>query len=322
MGDETEEREELLNTILELRRRIAGLEKQHSGTTDCPPPVSETALLPGNHFQELVEPPQPLRSGYESTETIDLRSLLTRDVSESGSFEVRGEIWATTFGKLMQALPIPALLIDEYLDIVVANQACGRFTPVYEEVQGKPFPSLVIGSSAARAARSLLRSVFDDRKPRVAEGTLRIDNATLWARMTFRPIRMMGSRFVLMLLEDLTPQKLQLRENERLLLELEKRVAKRTEDLRKTNEHLMREIAERKRAEEEREKVVVELQQALADVKKLSGFLPICASCKKIRDDEGYWQEIEQFITEHSEALFSHGLCPECAQRLYPGFAR
>lgn len=55
-----------------------------------------------------------------------------------------------------------------------------------------------------------------------------------------------------------------------------------------------------------------------AEVKTLSGFLPICASCKKIRDDEGYWNQIEAYIHEHSEAKFSHGICPECAKKLYP----
>jgi sigma-B regulation protein RsbU (phosphoserine phosphatase) len=61
-----------------------------------------------------------------------------------------------------------------------------------------------------------------------------------------------------------------------------------------------------------------ELQDALAQVKKLSGLLPICASCKKIRDDEGYWQQIEGYIRTHSEADFTHGICPDCAVKLYP----
>lgn len=63
-----------------------------------------------------------------------------------------------------------------------------------------------------------------------------------------------------------------------------------------------------------------ELETALAKVKLLSGLLPICASCKKIRDDEGYWQQIEVYIREHSEAQFSHGICPECMVKLYPEF--
>ncbi len=60
------------------------------------------------------------------------------------------------------------------------------------------------------------------------------------------------------------------------------------------------------------------LEKALTKVKQLSGLLPICASCKNIRDDKGYWSQIELYISEHSEAEFSHGLCPDCAKTLYP----
>ena len=63
------------------------------------------------------------------------------------------------------------------------------------------------------------------------------------------------------------------------------------------------------------------VEQALADVKVLSGLLPICASCKKIRDDRGYWNQLEQYIGDHSQAAFSHGICPDCVQRLYPEVA-
>jgi hypothetical protein len=61
-----------------------------------------------------------------------------------------------------------------------------------------------------------------------------------------------------------------------------------------------------------------ELTAAMADVKRLSGLIPICSSCKRIRDDEGYWEQIESYIRDRSEASFSHGICPECVQRLYP----
>ena len=64
-----------------------------------------------------------------------------------------------------------------------------------------------------------------------------------------------------------------------------------------------------------------ELEQALAEIKTLQGFIPICASCKKIRNDEGYWQQIEQYIQERSDAQFSHGICPECIQTQYPEIA-
>jgi PleD family two-component response regulator len=61
-----------------------------------------------------------------------------------------------------------------------------------------------------------------------------------------------------------------------------------------------------------------QLQKALDEVKILSGFLPICSSCKNIRDDKGYWNQIENYISKHSEAEFSHSICPECAKKIYP----
>ena len=73
-----------------------------------------------------------------------------------------------------------------------------------------------------------------------------------------------------------------------------------------------------KNKEKEKNKLIEELQDALEKVNLLSGFLPICASCKKIRDDKGYWNQIESYIRDHSEVEFSHGICPECAQELYP----
>ena len=72
----------------------------------------------------------------------------------------------------------------------------------------------------------------------------------------------------------------------------------------------------------EKQKLIGELQEALAKVKTLSGLLPICSSCKKIRDDKGYWNQIETYIRERSEADFTHGICPKCAKMLYPGLLK
>ncbi len=80
---------------------------------------------------------------------------------------------------------------------------------------------------------------------------------------------------------------------------LEELVEARTNELKKTNE---------------------QLQQALSEIKTLSGLLPICASCKKIRDDNGYWNQIESYIAKHTDAEFTHGICPECAKKLYPDY--
>jgi phosphoserine phosphatase RsbU/P len=81
-------------------------------------------------------------------------------------------------------------------------------------------------------------------------------------------------------------------------------------------------MLERKIQEQTREKdeLIARLQDALENVKRLSGLLPICSSCKKIRDDKGYWNQIERYIAEHSEAEFSHGICPECVRKLYPQY--
>ncbi len=77
---------------------------------------------------------------------------------------------------------------------------------------------------------------------------------------------------------------------------------------------------ERRRSDERRERAIEEQEKALAHVRVLRGLLPICASCKQIRNDEGYWTQIEVYIRDHSEAKFSHGICPECARKLYPDF--
>jgi len=81
-----------------------------------------------------------------------------------------------------------------------------------------------------------------------------------------------------------------------------------------------REITERKQAEVEREAMITELKAALANIKQLKGLIPICASCKKIRNDGGYWQQVEEYVADHTEADFSHGLCDECAHQLYPDY--
>jgi len=79
-----------------------------------------------------------------------------------------------------------------------------------------------------------------------------------------------------------------------------------------------RDITGRKQAEAEREQIIAELQTALAQVKQLSGLLPICANCKKIRDDTGYWHQVEVYIRDRTDADFSHGICPDCKEKLYP----
>ncbi|MBN2705341.1 MAG: PAS domain S-box protein [Deltaproteobacteria bacterium] len=84
---------------------------------------------------------------------------------------------------------------------------------------------------------------------------------------------------------------------------------------------IIHDISARKKIEREKEELIVRLEKALEEVKVLSGLLPICASCKNIRDDQGYWQQIEAYLGEHAEVEFTHGICPDCIRKLYPELA-
>jgi len=99
---------------------------------------------------------------------------------------------------------------------------------------------------------------------------------------------------------------------------IRRRLRVQKEEIQKANEEIKIEIEERKRAQIEKDNLIIELKGAIREVNTLSGLLPICASCKKIRDDNGYWNQIESYIKTHSEAEFSHSICPDCAKELYP----
>jgi PAS domain S-box-containing protein len=81
---------------------------------------------------------------------------------------------------------------------------------------------------------------------------------------------------------------------------------------------VLRDMTDYRRVEREREALIVELQGALANIRTLRGLIPICACCKKVRDDKGYWRQVEEYVRAHSEADFTHAICPECMQNLYP----
>jgi HAMP domain-containing protein len=95
-------------------------------------------------------------------------------------------------------------------------------------------------------------------------------------------------------------------------------IRKNEEKLERINGQLRGEIIEREKAEDERNKLIAQLRDALAKIKTLTGLLPICSACKKIRNDRGVWEQMEVYIRDHSEADFSHSICPECIRKLYP----
>lgn len=90
-------------------------------------------------------------------------------------------------------------------------------------------------------------------------------------------------------------------------------------EIQRANEEIRKEVEQRKKAEEEKDGLLQELREAMASVKTLKGLVPICAWCKKIRDDTGYWQQLEAYLRDHSEAELSHGICPECASKFSMG---
>jgi CheY-like chemotaxis protein len=110
---------------------------------------------------------------------------------------------------------------------------------------------------------------------------------------------------VLQLASALTEKWRLSQESKQQLQHLETEVSKRTQDLQSVNASLGA--------------INQELEAALAKVKTLSGLLPICAGCKKIRDDRGYWNQLESYIQQHSDARLTHGLCPDCAEHYFPG---
>jgi PAS domain S-box-containing protein len=185
------------------------------------------------------------------------------------------------FSRLFDTVPIGLFHMQPDGRILQVNRA-------FAEMTGRPNA----GSIANRHALDFFESPEDHRSWRDAierEGTLlghetrfrRADGSLFWVEITARAIRdgLSGSIFYEGSVED---------------------------------------ISERHAAQEEKERLIASLREAASKVKKLSGLLPICASCKKIRDDHGYWNQLEVYISEHSDASFTHSFCPECVRRLYP----
>ena len=200
---------------------------------------------------------QDLRLGQDATETIDIKCLFTSDLTTSGSFDISGQIWATTFGKLTQALPIPALLVDLSLNIVTANQACRRIGNEYDAVIGSSVSCVLHDAPTGKRAISVLKQVFSTRNPQVVNAWLGIEGNSLWGRMSMRSIRVASDRFVLILIEDFTAEKeretLNRKHTEQLRKahdDLERKVEQRTTELKGMNEKLLLEMAERKRYQE------------------------------------------------------------------------
>lgn len=133
-----------------------------------------------------------------------------------------------------------------------------------------------------------------------------------------RVLDLSGQFYFQTIWHDITEQKRNEEEINRHREHLKELVDKRTAELSRMNDQLQRDIAERKKAEHMKEQLIDDLKKASAKIKTLKGLIPICAWCKKIRDDQGYWKKVETYIREHSDASFTHGICPDCLKRESP----
>jgi PAS domain S-box-containing protein len=184
------------------------------------------APSPGVPHRAVEQPVRISRAG-QWTETIDLSALFTKDITTSGSFDIRGEIWRTTFGRMLQALPIAALLVEQNLSVTAANEACKTISPDYEDILGSPFCDLFPTESTRSKALSVIQAVFEDRRPRVFSGVLKLHGNKIWGRATLRSVRIMTERLVLVLLENLTRETKQLIVNQKYQKALQKEIGER-----------------------------------------------------------------------------------------------
>ncbi|MFH0821382.1 MAG: PAS domain-containing protein [Pseudomonadota bacterium] len=149
----------------------------------------------------------PVEAGFEDgTQSLDLSGLFNKHVNVTGSFQARG-IGTTVLGKVLEALPIPAFLIDDRARITFANQACRRIHKNYEKILGEFFYGLFPDAGEAEKVRTLMASVFSTRQPRCLTAMPAIGTGRIWGRVTLRSVRIGRDRFLLALVEDLTAEK-------------------------------------------------------------------------------------------------------------------
>ena len=146
------------------------------------------------------------RSDDEKTQTIDLNTLFLSDTTVSGSFDLR-QINHDSFGKLLQALSVPTLLVNRSYEIEFANAAFGKMVNGDFDTPGKTFSSLFTDAREAQKVKAILKKVFARRKPEVREKVVNLLKTKIFARMHFRTMRMGGAQFVLVQIENLTAQK-------------------------------------------------------------------------------------------------------------------
>ncbi len=159
-----------------------------------------------HHPADGLEKTSSLADSFEATETIDLSTLFTRDLSSSGSFNVR-RMRGTTFARLLNAIPIPAGLVDNEYRFTFCNEAWQRFSTDPVDMEGRSLLKLFPTSSKGTNVKSTMDKVYKDRKSLVREYHIRTTDHPAWVRVCFRPLRLGDDRFILVIFEDLTLEK-------------------------------------------------------------------------------------------------------------------
>ena len=242
-----------------------------------------------NHMTERrQEADEMLRKAHDELEqrVEERTSELVREIGERKQVEAALQETEKLYRTLIETSPDAIVLVDMNTNFLMVNQVAVRLYGYQneEEMIGKTFLNLIVPEERPR--------LFEHFKDTRQTGSNQILEHT--------SLKKDGSSFHAAV-------------NASLIFDAQGRP--------KGIIAITRDMTEHKRAEGEREKLIHELQDALGKIKTLSGLLPICASCKKIRDDEGYWNQIETYIGDHSETEFTHTICPECMKKLYPDFA-
>lgn len=196
------------------------------------------------------------------TETIDLNSLFEPDVSVSGAYDLR-EVKATSFGKLLEAVPIPSMLLDWDGYVCFTNSACLLMAPDPGDPVGLHMTHLVEDEESRISVEEALEQVCVSRKPRVLEATLGVDPKRIWARISFRSMRIGKDRSILALVEDLTLERRRILLDKKHKEELEQKVQSRTAELSRAVSLLKSEIEDRKLAQARSRSAARELRRLI-----------------------------------------------------------
>jgi PAS domain S-box-containing protein len=241
------------------------------------------------------------------------RDITRRKRSEKAFRESEGKLHS-----ILQNIPDIISTIDRDGTILTINQTHVPGREPEDVIGLKVFD--YVNSEHELVLKESIELVFQQGKPLEYEalGPDASGNYSAWYRTRMIPIKNEHQVTSVMIIStDVTKHRQAADDLKTIHEQLEQRVTERTSELSIANDQLKIEIKERKQIERERNTLIEELQETLAEIKTLGGLLPICSNCKKIRDDKGYWHQVESYVEKHSQAQFSHGLCEDCMGSLY-----